>query len=36
MGEDAPDWLRQQTLPAWLVTTNGDVLMLNGWLEAGA
>jgi thiamine biosynthesis lipoprotein ApbE len=32
LGEQAPDWLRDHQLPAWLVGTEGDVLMLNGWL----
>lgn len=36
MGDDAPDWLSKHGLPAWLVATDGDVLMLNGWLETGA
>lgn len=36
LGEQAPDWLREHQLPAWLVATDGAVLMLNGWLESAA
>ncbi len=31
LGDDAPDWLSEQRLPARLVTAAGDVRVLNGW-----
>jgi thiamine biosynthesis lipoprotein ApbE len=31
LGEDAPDWLNDQGLPARLVTAAGQVRVLNGW-----
>jgi thiamine biosynthesis lipoprotein ApbE len=34
MGEPAPDWLNDLGLPARLVRTDGDVLLLNGWPDA--
>jgi thiamine biosynthesis lipoprotein len=30
-GHRAPDWLRQQGVPARLVTADGDVVILGGW-----
>jgi thiamine biosynthesis lipoprotein ApbE len=34
MGEPASDWLGDLGLPARLVRTDGDVLLLNGWPDA--
>ena len=33
MGDAAPDWLRDNGLPARLVANNGDVTRLGGWPE---
>ena len=36
MGDDAPDWLRDQGLAARLATDDGDVIRLGGWPEPSA
>lgn len=36
LGDQAPDWLHEHQLPAWLVAVDGAAVMVNGWLEGAA
>jgi len=36
LGDEAPDWLLRQGLPARLVGTDGSIVRLAGWPERAA